>query len=151
MSRVLAAGEGRRLEARGSVMLFKATAETTGGRFSLMDRTLPPHGRPPAAHRHPQTIEAFLVLDGELTFTLDGERTTVAAGGFVIVSEGESHTFVNDGELPARVLILHSPPLDGYFEDLSALWATGSPPTREAELELMRRHGLEPVADRSDG
>ena len=44
------------------------------------------------------TVEAFLVLDGELTFTLDGERTAVAAGGFVIVSEGEAHTFVNDAE-----------------------------------------------------
>ena len=130
-------------------MIFKATAETTGGRFSLMDRTLPPHGRPPAAHRHPDTLEAFLVLEGELTFTLDGERTRVAPGGFVIIVEGEAHTFVNDGELPARVLILHAPPLDAYFEDLAALWSTGAAPGPDAELELMRRHGLEPIADRS--
>ena len=130
-------------------MLFKATAETTGGRFSLMERTLPPHGRPPAAHRHPSTLEAFLVLEGELTFTLDGERTPVSVGGFVLVSEGEAHTFVNDGEVPARVLILHAPPLDAYFEDLSALWSSGAAPSPDAELELMRRHGLEPVAGQS--
>ena len=80
---------------------------------------------------------------------MDGERTPVSAGGFVIVSEGEAHTFVNDGEVPARVLILHAPPLDAYFEDLSALWSTGATPTPDAELELMRRHGLEPAADQS--
>lgn len=144
---ILAAGDGRHLEARGSAMVFKATAATTGGRFSLMDRTLPPHGRPPAAHRHPDTLEAFLVLDGELTFMLEGERTPVMAGGFVIVSEGEAHTFVNDGDAPARVLILHAPPLDAYFEDLSALWSSGAAPSPEDELEVMRRHGLEPVSE----
>jgi quercetin dioxygenase-like cupin family protein len=142
---IVAAGDGQRLEARGSVMLFKATAATTGGRFSLMDRTLPPHGRPPAAHRHPGTLEAFLVLEGQLTFHIEREPTPVAAGGFVIVSEGEAHTFVNDGDVPARVVILHSPPLDAYFEDLAALWVKGSTPSPEDEREVMQRHGLEPV------
>ena len=142
---IVAAGEGHRLEARGSVMLFKATASTSGGRFSLMDRTLPPHGRPPAAHRHPGTLEAFLVLEGELTFTLDGERTPVSTGGFVMVSEGEAHTFVNDNDAPARVLIIHAPPLDAYFDELAGLWSNGATPGPEAELEVMRRHGLEPV------
>src|SRR5689334_7911927 len=131
-------------------MLFKATAASTGGRFSLMDRTLPPHGRPPAAHRHPATLEAFLVLEGELTVLLDGVATPVGAGGFVSVSEGEAHTFANQGDVPARVLILHSPPLDAYFEDLAALWSTGEAPGPEAELEVMRRHGLEPVSEQSD-
>ena len=81
MSIVIPPGEGLRMEARGSVMLFKAVAATTGGRFSLMDRTLPPGGRPPMAHRHPGTLEAFMVTEGELAFVLDGERQLVAAGG----------------------------------------------------------------------
>jgi quercetin dioxygenase-like cupin family protein len=142
---IVPVGEGRRLEARGSVMLFKATAATTGGRFSLMDRTVPPHGRPPAAHRHPLTVEAFLVLEGALTFIIDGQRTSVAAGGCVILSEGEAHTFVNEGDLPARTLIIHAPALDPYFEDLAALWSRAEDPTTAEELEVMRHHGLEPV------
>src|SRR5688500_8818943 len=39
-------------EARGSRMWFKATADTTGGRFSLMERSLPAGGRMPPPHRH---------------------------------------------------------------------------------------------------
>jgi len=35
---VFGPGAGLRYEARGSVMHFKARAETTGGRFSLMER-----------------------------------------------------------------------------------------------------------------
>ena len=145
MSIVIPAGGGTRLEARGSVLLFKAVTATTGGRFSLMDRTLPPGGRPPPAHRHPRTLEAFVVMDGELAFTLDDERHVVGAGGTVIVHEGAAHTFANESAEPARVLIIHAPALDAYFEDLSALWARPVPPTPYEEADVMRRHGLEPV------
>jgi uncharacterized cupin superfamily protein len=145
MTIVMPPDGGKELNARGSRMLFKAVGATTGGRFSLMDRTLPPHGRPPAAHRHPGTVEMFLVLEGSLTFILDGERATVDAGGCVIVSEGAAHTFVNESDAPTRTLIIHAPALDRYFEDLSALWARDQPPRADEEGANMRRHGLEPV------
>ena len=144
MAIVLGPGEGRRLEARGSALLFKALGSMTGERFSLMERTVPPGGRMPPAHRHPTTVEAFFVLDGALTLLVDADRINASAGTFVLVSEGASHTFGNVGTAPARVLIIHAPALDPYFEDLARLWAGPEAPEREAELELMRRHGLEP-------
>src|SRR5438034_6911691 len=42
---VLGPGAGHILTARGSSMAFKAVAAQTGGDFSLMERTLPAHGR----------------------------------------------------------------------------------------------------------
>lgn len=145
MPDVLGPGEGRILEARGSVMVFKAVAATTGGRFSLMDRSLPPGGRMPPSHRHPATTEAFLVLGGTVGFTVDGESASVGEGGFVLVPPGAAHTFGNSGSEPARVVIVHAPALDAYFEELAELWSGPEPPARHAELELMRRHGLEPT------
>jgi quercetin dioxygenase-like cupin family protein len=147
MAIVVPPRQGKRLEARGSEMLFKAVSATTRGRFSLMERSLPPRGRPPAAHRHPGTVEAFLVLEGELTFSLDHERTTVGTGGFLIVPENVAHTFANEADELARTLIIHAPALDAYFEDLAELWARPEPPTREEEHAIMRRHGLEPIRD----
>ncbi len=135
---------GRELVARGSRMLFKAVGATTRGRFSLMDRTLPPRGRAPAAHRHPETLEMFVVLEGTLTFILEGKRTAVGSGSCVIVSDGDSHTFVNESDVAARVLIIHAPALDAYFEDLATLWAGAEPPSPDEEAANMRRHGLEP-------
>ena len=147
MATVLTAGQGTPLMARGSEMLFKAMGSNTGGRFSLMERLLPPHGRAPAAHRHPATVEAFLLLEGTLVFSLDDEQTTLGAGGFLIVPEGVAHTFSNEGEVLARTVIIHAPALDAYFEDLAALWARPTPPTPEEELTIMRQHGLEPIGD----
>lgn len=138
-------GEGLHREARGSDMWFKATAATTAGRFSLMERTLPPGGRMPPAHRHTGNEEAYFVLDGAVRFLVDGETFDGGPGTFVLVSAGEAHTFGNVEAQPARLLVLHAPALDGYFADLQEMWAAAVAPDREAELALMRRHGMEPA------
>jgi quercetin dioxygenase-like cupin family protein len=148
---ILPAGHGTVLTARGSRMVFKALAGTTGGAFSLMERSLPPGGRPPPKHVHPETTEAFYLLEGRLDFLLDAERTSVTAGGFVLVPGGAAHSFVNVSDQAARVLILHSPALDGYFRELHELWLADQQPTAAQERALMTRHGLVPVPDGQPG
>jgi mannose-6-phosphate isomerase-like protein (cupin superfamily) len=138
------AGQGHVLEARGSVMAFKAVATQTGGDFSLMERTLPPAGRRPPAHRHGNCSEAFFVLEGTVAFELDGEELLGGPGDFLLVPRGRAHTFGNGGAQPARLLVLHAPAMDAYFEELHRLWS-GTQPTREEERALMRRFGMEPA------
>jgi mannose-6-phosphate isomerase-like protein (cupin superfamily) len=138
-------GEGQRREARGSEMWFKATSASTGGRFSLMERTLPPGGRMPPAHSHVGNDEAYFVLDGTVEFHVSGEVVPGTSGTFVLVPAGEAHTFGNVSDVAARLLVLHAPALDGYFEDLERLWSSPEKPDRDTELALMRRHGMEPA------
>jgi mannose-6-phosphate isomerase-like protein (cupin superfamily) len=142
---VLEAGQGTLLSARGSAMFFKATRASTNGAFSLMERTLPPGGRKPPSHVHTNCDEAFYVLDGEVEFSL-GEIITVGRRDtFVLVPGGVVHTFGNAGTTQARLLVIHAPAMDAYFEELQALWSGDFPPKRDAEMELMRRHGMEPA------
>jgi quercetin dioxygenase-like cupin family protein len=139
-------GEGEQLFVRnGSELLFKAVAATTGGAFSLHERRVPAGGRRPPAHTHPDRVEAFWVLDGEAEFELDGVVTVAGAGSFVLVPGGVAHTFGATVEAEAHVLVLHAPALDGYFRELAELWSAAEPPARDVELDLMRRHGMEPV------
>jgi quercetin dioxygenase-like cupin family protein len=138
-------GEGLRREARGSEMWFKATASSTQGRFSLMERTLPPGGRMPPAHSHVGNDEAYFVLDGFVEFRVADDVFEGSTGAFVLVPAGEAHTFGNTRDEPARLLVFHAPALDGYFEDLERLWALPSPPDRDTELALMQRHGMKPA------
>jgi mannose-6-phosphate isomerase-like protein (cupin superfamily) len=126
-------------------MWFKATAADTNGRLSLMERTLPPGGRMPPAHRHTGNDEAYYVLDGVVEFHVGEDVFEGERGVFVLVPAGEAHTFGNTGTEPARLLVIHAPALDAYFEDLERLWASPQPPDRAAELALMRRHGMDPV------
>ena len=133
------------LTARGSVMAFKAVAEQTNGDFSLMERTLPPGGRRPPAHRHTNCSEAFFVLEGTVAFDLDGEPLIGGPGDFLLVPRGAAHTFGNGGDDEARLLVLHAPAMDAYFEELHRLWSGGQPPEPEAERALMSRYGMEPA------
>jgi len=130
---------------RGSALAFKATGATTEGAFSLHERHIPAGGRRPPPHVHPDRVEAFWVLDGEAEFELDGEHVTAGAGSFVLVPGGVAHTFGASASTSARVLVLHSPALDGYFRELAELWSADRAPDRDSELDLMRKHGMRPV------
>jgi len=137
-------GEGKLLSARGSAMVFKATRESTNGAFSFMERTLPPGGRKPPPHIHIDCEEAFYVLDGEIEFFLGEETVIGRPGSFVHVPGGVSHTFGNAAIMPSRLLIIHSPAMDTYFEELQALWSGAVLPSADEERALMKRHGMEP-------
>jgi len=146
---IVSAGQGKIVTARGSVMAFKAVAAQTDGDFSLMERTVPPPSaakpsRRPLPHRHVNCSEAFWVLDGTITFVLDGVEQRGGRDDFLLVPRGASHTFGNDGEEPARLLVLHAPAMDAYFAELDALWSGETPPAPEAERALMSRYGMEP-------
>jgi mannose-6-phosphate isomerase-like protein (cupin superfamily) len=145
MDGIVSPGQGHLLTARGNVLAFKAVAAQTGGDFSLMERTVPAGARMPPAHRHVNCSEAFFVLDGVVTFFVDGAELTGAAGDFLLVPRGAGHTFGNTGTSAARLLVLHAPAMDAYFEELHRLWAQEPPPAPEVERELMSRYGMEPA------
>ncbi len=144
MSGVLGPGEGSaRYSARGSVMYFKALAEQDDGDLSLMERTLPPGGRRPPAHRHTNCSEAYFVLDGLVAVTVEDEKLRVEPEGFVLVPRGTAHTFGNAGDSTARLLVIHAPAMDAYFAALHELWNRAEPPSPEEERALMARFGME--------
>ena len=124
-------------------MFFKALARDDDGDLSLMERTLPPGGRRPPAHRHTNCSEAYFVLDGLVSVTIEGEELTVGPEGFVLVPRGTAHTFGNAGESEAHLLVIHAPAMDAYFAGLHDLWNRDEPPSPDEERSLMARFGME--------
>ena len=144
MTEVLGPGEGHaRFEARGSVMYVKALAGLDDGDLSLMERTLPPGGRRPPAHRHSNCSEAYFVLDGQVLVTVEDQDLAVGPEGFVLVPRGTAHTFGNVSDEPARLLVIHAPAMDAYFAALHQLWHRDQPPSADEERALMARFGME--------
>ena len=105
-------GKGQRYTARGSEMIFKALAASSGGDLSLMERTLPPGGRQPPPHRHTNCSEVYFGLDGLVTVTVEGTSRTLGREDFVLVPRGTGHTFGNRSAEPARLLVIHAPAMD---------------------------------------
>lgn len=83
---------------------FLATGDRTGGAFTLVEEQAK-RGEYVPRHRHPDDVESFYVLDGEITFYLgDDPGVQARAGAFVHVPGGVTHGFRIESET-ARYLI----------------------------------------------
>jgi quercetin dioxygenase-like cupin family protein len=100
--------QGEALWFFGTLATFKATAEQTGGQYSLVEQVAP-RGVATPLHVQPEDHESFYVLEGELTFYLeDGQPIPASAGSFVHIPKGRPHAFQVDSET-ARFLDLTTP------------------------------------------
>ncbi len=68
-----------------------------------------PPGRGPRLHRHPYE-ETFVVHEGRIEFTVDGQTIEAEAGQIVIAPPGSAHKFVNVGDAPAHMTNIHPRP-----------------------------------------
>lgn len=105
---VLASPQGRTISVVGDVYRFLATGDDTNGRYAQFEATVPPGGGPPP-HVHSREDEGFFVLDGEITFRFGNERLVAGAGMFVNMPIGVPHSFKNESDAPARMLISIAP------------------------------------------
>jgi mannose-6-phosphate isomerase-like protein (cupin superfamily) len=110
------------LSMMGVNISFLASGKHTDGAWSLMDYTAPPEFPGPAPHYHKVTMEAFYILEGQLSLKIDGVLTEAKPGQLVIAPPGTVHVWRNPHADPCRFLILFSPSgMEGYFEELATL------------------------------
>jgi quercetin dioxygenase-like cupin family protein len=101
-------GEGTPLWFLQNRMVLKATAESTGRAFGLVESLIAPGAAPPM-HVHYEEDEAFYVLEGELTFRCGDETARATKGSFVFLPRGVPHGFVVESDTPVRMLTLLVP------------------------------------------
>lgn len=106
--RVVPPGRGRTVASAGDVYRFLATGDDTGGAYAIWEAVVPPCGGPPP-HVHSREDEGFYVLEGEVTFTVNGRRVVATAGTCAHMPPGVPHYFRNESDRPARMLILVAP------------------------------------------
>lgn len=87
---------------------FLARSEDTP-RFNLGVITVQPQRTGPGAHVHEAEDDSFYILEGEITFTVEGEDVVADPGTFVLVPPGAEHDFANRGDSVARMLNVHAP------------------------------------------
>jgi mannose-6-phosphate isomerase-like protein (cupin superfamily) len=101
---VVPPGEGRRV---GNVEFLARSQDTP--RFNLAVITIQPHRDGPQTHAHAAEDDSFYILEGELTFTVDGEDVVAGPGTFVLVPPGVRHSFANRSDAVARMINVHAP------------------------------------------
>ncbi len=129
--------------ALGGFVIFKLAGHLTHGAFSVVEHQLAPGilAAPPHTHQHEDEIS--YILEGTITVQL-GERVMDALPGTLVFKpRGESHTFWNQGRVPARLLEIISPAgFERYFAELHELVAQSGPPSLDRITALAQQYGL---------
>jgi mannose-6-phosphate isomerase-like protein (cupin superfamily) len=129
-------------------------SEQTGGMTSVIENVLPPRFGGPPLHMH-DFDEAFYVLDGELTFQLDNERSNAGAGQLVFAPRCVPHTLANHSPLEARYLLICAPAgFERYFDRIAADQGGNQPPpesTRPFPETITLGPPLAPLGTADDG
>jgi quercetin dioxygenase-like cupin family protein len=120
-----ASGEGEAVWSLNSRMTVKRTGESAGGAFGLVE-SLVSAGWSPPLHVHHREDGSFWILQGELTFRSRQETFRGEAGSFAFLPRELAHTFVVEGDEPARLLTLITPGGGEGFE------IVGTPPQPRA-------------------
>ncbi len=100
---VVPPGGGRRI---GNVEFLARTADTPRFTFAIIEIAA---GRVLEPHVHEDEDDAFLIMEGELTFDLDDGPVAAGPGTFVLVPPGVEHGFTNHGSQPVKMLNIHAP------------------------------------------
>jgi quercetin dioxygenase-like cupin family protein len=142
--------ESRTIAIVGDVYRFLATRDDTNGRYAMWEAIVPPGGGPPP-HVHSREEEGFYILEGEITLHVGDERIVVTAGMFANMPVGTPHSFKNESDRPAKMLISVAPAgLEKMFFEVGVPVAqratTVAPPTKaeiEKLLEIAPKYGIE--------
>jgi quercetin dioxygenase-like cupin family protein len=134
--------QGRTIAVVGDVYRFLATGEDTDGKYAMWEAIVPPGGGPPP-HVHSREEESFYILEGEITFTINGVQLVASAGMFANMPVGTPHSFKNESGKSAKMLISVAPAgLERMFFEVGVELPEGSttalPPTKEEIEKLLK-------------
>ena len=131
--------EGQTVAIVGDVYRFLATGDETDGRYAMFEAVVRPGGGPPP-HIHSREEESFYVLEGEISFQVGDERIIAKAGTFANMPVGSLHSFRNDTDKLARMIISVAPAgLEKMFLEVGQPVAFGqqAPPPSKAEIDKL--------------
>ena len=121
----LGADGGERLVFGEATIVIRASAETTGGAFTLFEE-VPPLADTPL-HVHENEDELFYVLEGEHVFRVGDEEFPTGPGGLVFAPRGVPHAQRRVVPGSGRLLVITTPAgLEGFFRALAAAHQEGT-------------------------
>ena len=132
-------GEGKSVAVVGDNYRFLATGDDTDGRYAMFEACVSPGGGPPP-HIHSREEESFYVLEGEITFQVGDDRIVAKAGMFANMPIGSLHSFRNNTDRLARMIISVAPAgLEKMFLEVGqpVTWGQQALPPSKAEIDRL--------------
>ena len=105
---------GKHIAIAGDINSILASKDDTGGTYSIVEIRVFPNGGP-MPHIQTREHEGFYVLEGEISFIVEGKEIIAKPGTFVNVPPHVIHSFKNKTDILAKMLVILVP---GGLENL---------------------------------
>jgi quercetin dioxygenase-like cupin family protein len=136
-------GGGKDLHAFGNVVSVLIAGDQTNDSLAVMFDTTPPGGGPPP-HIHANEDELFLVVEGQISYSVDGQWTEVGVGGAVYLPKGIVHCYRNVGTTHSRHWVITCPAgFEKCFARCAEEFAKSGGPDMSRIIQISREHGIE--------
>ena len=112
--KIVTPNRGKHIAIAGDINSILASKDDTEGNYSVVEAKVFPNGGP-VPHIQTCEYEGFYVLEGEITFNVNGEDVVATPGTFVNVPPNVIHSFKNKTDILAKMLIILAP---GGMENL---------------------------------
>jgi mannose-6-phosphate isomerase-like protein (cupin superfamily) len=118
------AGEGERLIFGGTTIIVRASADMTGGAFSVFEESAPLLDTPRHVHRNED--EMYYVVEGEHIYQCGDEEFQVGPGGLVFLPRGIPHAHRRVVPQAGRLIFMTFPGgFEGFFRILAEASRSG--------------------------
>jgi mannose-6-phosphate isomerase-like protein (cupin superfamily) len=116
--KIVEPNKGKHIAVAGDINTIVVSKEDTGGTYSFIEAKVFPGGGP-VPHIQTHEHEGFYVIEGQLTFKVNKERIEAKPGTFVNVPPNVLHSFKNETNAIAKLIIILSPPgMEQLFVDI---------------------------------
>jgi quercetin dioxygenase-like cupin family protein len=102
----------------GHLMSLLLSSKQTGNRYALLHNT-ERRGLEPPPHTHKKEDEAFLILNGEVTYTVGNQTFDAKAGDVMFLPKNIQHSFKIRTETAEVLMLLTPGGFENYFIEMS--------------------------------
>ena len=148
--KILEPNKGKHIAIVGDINTILASKEDTDGTYSFIEAKVFPGGGP-IPHIQTREHEGFYVVEGQIIFNVDGQRIEAKPGTFVNIPPDVLHSFKNETNENAKMIIVLSPAgLEQFFVEAGLEVSNNSlkpPPLTDEEkqklVSLASKYGME--------
>jgi quercetin dioxygenase-like cupin family protein len=148
--KILEPNKGKHIAIVGDINTILAFKEDTGGTYSFIEAKVFPGGGP-IPHIQTREHEGFYVVEGQIIFYVDEQRIEAKPGTFVNIPPNVLHSFKNETNENAKLIIVLSPAgLEQFFVETGLEVSNNSvkpPPLNDEQTQklvsLASKYGME--------